>query len=55
MAKITKKLATEKAIEMVLMDAIEKGHTGKNGLIPYMKSETFKRAVLSYREMLLSI
>lgn len=39
---------TEVAIKMVIMDAIEKGHTNTNELIAYMKSLVFEKAVKSY-------
>ena len=46
--KISIELATEKAIQMVIMDAIEKGHTDKNELTAYMQSEVFAKAVQNY-------
>ena len=46
--KISIELATEKAIQMVIMDAIEKGHTDKNELMAYMQSEVFANAVQNY-------
>lgn len=46
--KISIELATEKAIQMVIMDAIEKGHTDKNELVAYMQSEVFENAVQNY-------
>lgn len=36
------------AIQMVIMDAMEKGHTNANELIDYMKSEVFEKAVENY-------
>ncbi len=39
---------TQTAIQMVIMDAIEKGHTNANELIDYMKSEVFETAVKNY-------
>jgi hypothetical protein len=33
---------------MVIMDAIEKGHTNATELIEYMKSEVFEKAVKNY-------
>ena len=41
----------EVAIQMVIMDAIEKGHTDKNELIAYMQSEVFEAAVQRYFQM----
>ena len=46
--KISIELATEKAIQIVIMDAIEKGHTDKNELIAYMQSDAFSNAVQNY-------
>ena len=46
--KISIELATEKAIQVVIMDAIEKGHTDKNELMAYMQSEVFANAVKNY-------
>lgn len=43
---------TEKAIELVIMDAIEKGHTKANELAEYMKSNIFAHAVKNYKRML---
>jgi hypothetical protein len=43
---------TQTAIQMVIMDAIEKGHTNANELIDYMKSEVFETAVKNYISML---
>lgn len=49
---ISIEIATEKAIQMVIMDAIEKGHTDKNELIAYMQSEVFEKAVQNYVSLL---
>ena len=38
----------EFAMQMVIMDAMEKGHTNKDELIAYMASETFQNAVMGY-------
>jgi hypothetical protein len=43
--------AYEAAIQMVIMDAMEKGHTDKTELIAYMASKTFEAAVERYAEM----
>jgi hypothetical protein len=45
---MTKATTTQAAIQMVIMDAIEKGHTNSNELIEYMKSEVFANAVKNY-------
>ena len=42
---------TQAAIQMVIMDAIEKGHTNSAELISYMKSEVFGKAVKNYVEL----
>lgn len=49
-----KKTYTEKAIQMVLLDAIEKGHTDKNELNAYMASDTFDAAVKRYVELMVA-
>ena len=36
------------AIQMVIFDAIEKGHTNTNELISYMSSKVFEKAVKNY-------
>ena len=41
-------LKIELAAQMVIMDAIEKGHTNAAELAAYMKSKTFKAALKSY-------
>ena len=46
--KISIELATEKAIQIVIMDAIEKGHTDKNELIAYMQSDAFLFFFINY-------
>ena len=48
MKNLTIETKTELAIQMVIMDAIEKGHTNSNELVKYMKSEVFTKAVQSY-------
>ena len=40
------------AVQMVIMDAIEKGHTNSSELIAYMQSDVFATAAKSYFEML---
>lgn len=42
----------EIAGQMVIMDAMQKGYTNKDGLIKYMQSDTFKAAVMRYVEMM---
>ena len=51
MRNLSNETKTEVAIQMVIMDAIEKGHTNKNELIDYMKSEVFETAVRNYLSM----
>jgi hypothetical protein len=48
MNNISKELQTQTAIKIVIMDAIEKGHTNTNELIQYMKSKAFENAVNNY-------
>lgn len=38
----------ELAMQLTIMDAMEKGHTNKDELILYMESETFKSSVKNY-------
>lgn len=45
MTTVTK---TELAIKMVILDAIEKGHTNSNELVAYMSSKVFESAVKNY-------
>ena len=51
MKNLSKETKTEVAMKMVIMDAIEKGHTNKNDLVDYMKSEVFEKAVRNYISM----
>lgn len=50
--KISIELATEKAIQMVIMDAIENGKITKpEDAVAYMQSTTFENAVKNYVEL----
>ena len=51
MKNLSNETKTQTAIQMVIMDAIEKGHTNSNELIEYMKSEVFEKAVKNYISM----
>ena len=51
MKNLSNETKTQTAIQMVIMDAIEKGHTNANELIEYMKSEVFENAVKIYFSM----
>jgi len=42
---------TKQAAELVIMDALAQGHTNKNELIDYMKSEVFASQVKVYVEL----
>lgn len=42
---------TEKAMQLVIMDAINNGHTDKDAMIAYMASEAFKTVVQVYVDM----
>ena len=44
----TEATKVEFAAQMVIMDAIEKGHTDRDDLLSYMESETFEKAVNGY-------
>jgi hypothetical protein len=52
MTNLANTTKTEVAIQMVIMDAIEKGHTNAAELIDYMKSKVFEKAVRNYTSML---
>lgn len=49
MKDLTETTKTELAIQIVIMDAIEKGHTNENEIIQYMKSDVFDKAVSNYK------
>ncbi len=51
-AEITIGTKLEIAVQLVIMDAIEKGHTDKKDLIAYMSSETFNNAVENYLSLI---
>ena len=51
----TTEIKLEKAIQLVIMDAIEKGHTNANDLTNYMQSVVFEKAVENYLLMLNTI
>ena len=52
MKNLTTETKVQTAIQMVIMDAIEKGNTDKTQLIEYMASEVFQAAVKRYLEMM---
>jgi hypothetical protein len=52
MNTLTNQAKTELAVKMVVLDAIEKGHTNTSELISYMSSETFKKAVENYKSII---
>ena len=52
MTKLSNKTKMQVAVQMVIMDAIEKGHTNTNELIEYMKSDVFEKAVKNYLTLL---
>ena len=43
--KMSNETVTEMAVETVIMDAIQKGHTNKNELVEYMKTDVFEKSV----------
>ena len=51
MTNLSNETKTELAVKMVILDAIEKGHTNTNDLIEYMSSKTFENAVNNYKLM----
>lgn len=48
MKNLTLETKTQIAVEMVILDAIEKGATNKNDIINFMKTETFEASVKGY-------
>lgn len=50
-SNISNETKVQFAIQMVIMDAIENGHTNPDELCEYMKSETFENAVKSYLQL----
>ncbi len=51
MKTLSNETKTQNAIQMVIMDAIEKGHTNTKELIEYMNSKVFSTAVNNYISM----
>jgi hypothetical protein len=51
MKNLSNETKTQTAIQMVIMDVIEKGHTNASELIEYMKSEVFEKGVKNYISM----
>lgn len=49
---ISNEMKAQIAAQMVIMDAIEKGHTNTNELIAYMNSDVFTNACLSYMSLM---
>lgn len=45
---MTQKQIIEKAMQLTIMDAIEKGHVNKDDLIKYMSSDVFEKSVDRY-------
>ena len=45
-------LLAEKAIQLVIMDAIEKGNTNPSELAVYMGTDVFKNAAANYYKLL---
>ena len=53
MTKLSKETIATMAIDMTIMDAIEKGFIKtKEDMISYMESETFKKACKSYMQII---
>jgi len=52
MKNLNNQTQIEVAMQMVIIDAIENGHTNKLELIDYMKSEVFESAVSRYMSMI---
>jgi len=52
MTSTMNQIITEKAIELTIMDAIEKGHTNPSELAAYMQSNIFKKTCANYKKLL---
>lgn len=50
--KLSKQIIAETAAQMVIIDAVEKGHTNVSDLTEYVKSATFENAVKSYMKII---
>ena len=48
MKNLTIETKTKMAIELVIIDAIENGHSNTNQLINYLQTKVFKMAVKNY-------
>lgn len=55
MNKEMNKEILEMSAQMVICDAIEKGHTNKSQMVEYMDTEVFRAAVMNYYKKLSSI
>jgi hypothetical protein len=51
-AKVSPETKAQIAIQLVIMDAINKGHTEQGQIFEYMKSEVFENAVKRYMELM---
>ena len=49
---LPKEKKVEIAMQMVICDAIEKGHTDKNEMMAYMQSDAFEKQVRMYLDMM---
>ena len=52
MENLTLETKLQAAMQFVIMDAIEKGHTNKAELMQYMETETFETAVRNYIKLM---
>jgi hypothetical protein len=51
-AKVLPETKAQIAIQLVIMDAINKGHTEQGQILEYMKSEIFENAVKRYMKLM---
>jgi hypothetical protein len=51
MENLSNETKTHYAIQLVIMDAIEKGKTDSKNLIAYMQTNVFKNAVKNYLDL----
>ena len=52
MTNLSNETKMQLAVKMVIIDAIEKGHTNPNELTQFMKSMVFEKAVKNYLNLI---
>ena len=51
-SQLSEEKRTEVAMQMVIMDAMEKGHTNKDEIIQFMSSLVFEKQVNEYKALM---